>query len=366
MRTIHAVTTESEDKEKYYEEDESLVDAQERYYGEAEMFSEVDKIALAVWGKTQAKNQEQREGYIERKDFKTVFKGTLPESTQRIRKEKPNANDKERLAYDVVLSAPKSVSMALHLEGDLRVFDAHMEAVQETLELIEKELAMARIQVNGQRQVVKTGNLIAALLPHHTSREGDMQLHTHTLIMNGTKCPDGEWRALYHEPLVQAQWVGGFYRQKLAEKMQELGYRIYNTEHGFELSGYSPSDLKLFSKRNIEIVKALEAEGLSVNAQNKKDKVLTTRKAKSKTGKSLENKQEEWREEGHSHQVGQLERSHPIKIQPNQEAATESVNSAIRHLSERSVSFNRNDIYSYVFQHIYDGGRDFEQINRAI
>jgi conjugative relaxase-like TrwC/TraI family protein len=133
MRTIHAVTTESEDKEKYYSEDESLVDAQERYYGEAEMFSEIDKIALAVWGKTQASDQEKREGYIERKDFKTVFKGTLPQTNQRIRGEKPNANDSERLAYDVVLSAPKSVSMALHLEGDLRVFDAHMEAVQETL-----------------------------------------------------------------------------------------------------------------------------------------------------------------------------------------------------------------------------------------
>lgn len=57
------------------------------------------------------------------------------------------------------------------------------------------------------------------------------------LIMNGTKCPDVEWRSLYHEPLVQAQWVGGFYRQKLAEKIQKLGYRIYNTEHGFELLG---------------------------------------------------------------------------------------------------------------------------------
>lgn len=71
--------------------------------------------------------------------------------------------------------------MALHLEGDLRVFDAHMEAVQETLEVIEKELAMARIRTNGNLQIVKTGNLIAALLPHHTSRDGDMQLHTHTL-----------------------------------------------------------------------------------------------------------------------------------------------------------------------------------------
>jgi conjugative relaxase-like TrwC/TraI family protein len=364
MRTIHTVTTGSEDKEKYYEEDESLVDTQERYYGEVETLSKIEQMTKAVWGKTQG--EEKREGYIEREDFKTIFKGTLPGTNQRIRGEKPNANAQERLAYDVVLSAPKSVSMALHLEGDSRVFDAHMEAVQETLGLIEKELAMARIQVNGERQVVKTGNLIAALLPHHTSRDGDLQLHTHTLIMNGTKCPDGEWRSLWKEPLAQAQWVGGVYRQKLAQKMQELGYRIYKTEHGFELTGYRPEDLKVFSKRNQKIVEAVIDEGRTVNAQSKKDKVLTTRKAKSKGDKSLENKQEEWREEAQSHQVSQLERSLPIKIQPSQEAANESVNSAIRHLSERSVTFERNDIYSYVFQQICEDGRDFEQIHRAI
>ena len=364
MRTIHTVTTESEEKEKYYEEDESLLDAQERYYGEAESFSEVDRLALAVWGKTQA--PEKREGYVEREDFKSVFKGTLPESTQPIRRGKPNAQDKERLAYDLVLSAPKSVSMALHLEGDLRVFDAHMDAVQETLAVVEKELACARIQVNGERQVVKTGNLIAVLLPHHTSRDGDMQLHTHTLIMNGTKCPDGEWRALWKEPLANAEWVGGLYRQKLAEKMQGLGYRIYNTEHGFELQGYSRKDLEVFSKRHQEIVKAVEKDGLSVNAQNKKAKVLTTRKAKSKGGKSLEEKQALWREEARSRPISQVDQSDPIHVRPKLDTAKEEVDSAIRHLCERSVSFSRHDVYTYAYQHIRDGGRDFEQITQAI
>lgn len=182
MRTIHTVTTESEEKEKYYEEDESLLDAQERYYSEAEAPSEVDRLVLAVWARSQG--EQHLKGYVERPDFKSVFReGTLPGSSQRIRGNRPNASNHERLAYDVVLSAPKSVSMALHREGDLRIFDAQMEAAQETFAVIEKELACARIQVNGERQVVKTGNLIATLLPHHTSREGDMQLHTHMLLI---------------------------------------------------------------------------------------------------------------------------------------------------------------------------------------
>ena len=105
---------------------------------------------------------------------------------------------------------------------------------------------------------------------------------------------------------------------------------------------------------------------MPVNAQNKKDKVLTTRKAKSKGGKSLEEQQAEWEEEAISRQTGQLYRSHPIEIKPSFEAASEDVNSAIRHLSERSVSFSRHDIYAYAFKHVRAGGRDLEPINQAI
>jgi len=365
VRTIHTVTNESEEKEKYYEEDESLVDAQERYYGEAESLSEVDKMTRAIWGGTLAMD-EQLEGHIAREDFKSLFKGTLPVSSQRIRGERPNAADKERLAYDVVLSAPKSVSMALHWEGDLGLFDDHMESVKDTLVMIEQKFAQTRIQVNGVRQVVNTGNLIAALIPHHTSRDGDMQLHTHTLVMNGTKGSDGVWRSLCKEALAQAEWVGGYYRQRLAERAQKRGYRIYNTEHGFELVGYSREDIEVFSKRNQAIVKAVKEDGLPVNAENKKQKVLLTRQAKSQSGQKLEEIQERWRAEGESRQVGKSVREHPLDIKPDFQTAVDEVNSAIRHLKERSVSFSCNDIYTYALKHVHAEGLSLEQIDQAI
>ncbi|MGB8698017.1 MAG: MobF family relaxase, partial [Thermosynechococcaceae cyanobacterium] len=176
MRTMHTLTSGVKEKVEYYEEDESLVDAQERYYGEAETVSAVDRMSQAVWSGTAAK-REGLAGVIVREDFKAVLRGTLPHTDERIRWDNPNPDTKERLAHDVVLSAPKSISMALHLEGDLRLFDAHTAAVQATLDLIEQEVAQTRIQVNGFRSVVFTGNLIAALIPHHTSRDGDMQLH---------------------------------------------------------------------------------------------------------------------------------------------------------------------------------------------
>jgi conjugative relaxase-like TrwC/TraI family protein len=57
----------------------------------------------------------------------------------------------------------------------------------------------------------------------------DMQLHNHCVIMNDTQCPDGKWRSLWHESIVDAEWLGSYYRQLLARKVQQLGYEISET-----------------------------------------------------------------------------------------------------------------------------------------
>ncbi|ABW32306.1 conserved hypothetical protein (plasmid) [Acaryochloris marina MBIC11017] len=357
----------------YYDEDESLVDAPERYYSESEVITDIDRMSTAVWVGSNAIVQKLGT-YVKREDFKALSRGFLPESlksvaggaVQRIRGKKPNEEDKERLAHDLVLSAPKSVSMALHLEGDNRIFDAHMEAVLETFELLEREYAQTRIQVNGVRSVVDTGNMIAALMPHHTSRDGDMQLHTHMLIMNGTEGPDGRWRSLSHEKLAQAKWIGSFYRQKLAEKVQRLGYRIYQTKDAFELVGYDRSDVEVFSKRHRAIVKAVQKEGLEVTPENKKLKVLPTRKAKRGVGKKLEIIQDHWREEARSQGVGHPVLAEPLAVMPDPDRARYEVESAIRHYAEWSSIFEKDDIYAYVFKTLKRQGMAMEQVDEAI
>jgi conjugative relaxase-like TrwC/TraI family protein len=254
MLTIRTITSDNKDLVDYYEKDEALVDAHERYYTESGVVSEIDEMTIAVWhGK--AAERLGLSGHAGREDFATLSRGTQPGTNERIREKKPNPEDKERLGHDLCFSAPKSVSMALHIEGDNRVFEAHDKALKETMDAAEELLAQARIQVNGVRTVENTGNLAMMMIPHHTSREGDPNLHTHVYVMNGTFCPDGKWRSLSHESLVHAEWLGSLYRQKLAENMQALGYRIYVTQDGFELEGYSRKDIEVFSKRHRAIEK---------------------------------------------------------------------------------------------------------------
>jgi predicted AAA+ superfamily ATPase len=236
-----------------------------------------------------------------------------------------------------------------------------MEAAKETLDLVESMYAQARVQIAGNRQVVDTGNLVVAMIPHHTSREKDMQTHTHCVIMNGTQCEDGQWRSLWHESIRDAEWLGSYYRSRLAQKVQQLGYEIYEKElkqgYSFELKGYTSAQIDAFSKRSQAIVKSLEDRGLEINSQNRDAAVLTTRKAKT-VDESLEEFQARLIEEANTYGI-QTPECLEGGVKPLAHgSAKEELESAIRHLTERSVSFSHGDIYEYVFEHIQAFGVD--------
>uniref|UniRef100_B8HZ01 Conjugative relaxase domain protein n=1 Tax=Cyanothece sp. (strain PCC 7425 / ATCC 29141) TaxID=395961 RepID=B8HZ01_CYAP4 len=357
MRSLHTITSGHQEKEDYYTQDESLCDGQADYYGQSAQStteSSVQSLTQALWyGKGAARLGLV--GIVQRQDFQSVFYGDQPGGQERIRGERPNPDTKERLAHDLTLSAPKSVSMTLHLGGDERLFQAHLEAVQETLDLVESRYAQTRVQIDGERRVMRTGHLIAAILPHHTSREGDLQLHCHCVLMNGTFCPDGNWRSLWHEGMVNAEWLGSYYRLRLAQKVQDLGYAIDETrlEQGgaFEIQGYSREAIEAFSKRSRQIVAYLEQHRQCVNSATRDGAVLTTRKAKQMEG-TLEDYQARWRLEANVLGINAvLPQAQPVTLY-GYGTAREELASAIRHLSERSVSFSREDLYSSVFDRI--------------
>lgn len=359
MFSINTVTSGIREKEQYYTEDESLAKSKERYYAVKADSIESQQLTITnqkkaaqlteakVYGRGAAELGLQ--GSISQKDFKSLFYGYQPDSTERIRGYKPNPDSQERLAEDVTFSAPKSVSITLHLGGDNRLFEAHTEAVREVLAEIERRYIQTRIQVNKKRQIVNTGNLIAAMIPHHTSRDGDMQLHTHAVIFNGTKGKDRVWRALHNDALSNQQWLGHLYQQKLAHKVQSLGYAIHSTKGGFELSGISQKAIQVFSKRSRSIVARLQTEGKQINHRNRDEAALTTRKAKN-SSQTLEEYQQQWKTEAQTHDIKvPLPQSTPIVPQQFQ-TAVQALDRAISHLSERSVSFTRDDIYKYIYQ----------------
>ena len=100
--------------------------------------------------------------------------------------------------FDLTFSAPKSVSVVYALgkpEIQEAVRRGHDRAVAEAIGYVERSAVMVRRGAGGASVERATG-LITAAFRHRTSRLGDPQLHTHVLVANLARGPDGRWSAL--------------------------------------------------------------------------------------------------------------------------------------------------------------------------
>jgi hypothetical protein len=107
--------------------------------------------------------------------------------------------------YDLVFSCPKSVSLLHALTGDdavrREVSEAHEAAWHAALGYLEREACVVRRGHGGAVREHGDG-FVAAAFRHRTSRAQDPHLHTHVIVANMTRTPDGEWRALDGEAIL--------------------------------------------------------------------------------------------------------------------------------------------------------------------
>jgi conjugative relaxase-like TrwC/TraI family protein len=120
--------------------------------------------------------------------------------------------------------------------------------------------AAARIRTGGQQNDRFTGNLVAALFTHDTSRALDPHLHTHCIVLNATfDQAEHRWKALQNYELLRAKkFAENAYYHELSRELRSLGYRIRNRARGdFQVEGVSEELCDRFSKRDAEIDRAL-------------------------------------------------------------------------------------------------------------
>jgi hypothetical protein len=145
----------------------------------------------------------------------------------------------------------------------------------------------------GGSEFVKGNGYLAAAYVHRSSRNGDPQLHTHVLIANATKGPDGRWTRLYHPAIYDhAKTAGYIYEAQLRHELfRGLGVGWQEVRNGIaEIDGFADEHLRTFSTRRAEI---LEAAGPDASARARQIANLTTRAAKEK-GVTRENLRERW------------------------------------------------------------------------
>ena len=125
------------------------------------------------------------EGGVEQEQFTQVLRGRAPGGKELFSRKVNQA--KRRAATDFTFSAPKSVSVAGLVQGDERVIAAHHLAVERALAVLEERYAETRVMTATGRKKIGTGNLIAAVFAHGTSRAAEPQLHSHCVVMNATQ-----------------------------------------------------------------------------------------------------------------------------------------------------------------------------------
>lgn len=169
-------------------------------------------------------------GEVANADMDAIRQGKLPDGTDLSRM--VNGVNKHRSGYDLTFSAPKSVSMMILIGGDTRLLDAWNRSVENGMKEVEKFIS-ARITDGGKTDTVLTGNMVAALYNHDTSRALDPQIHTHALVFNTTFAED-KWRALasdtrmkngFGENLYALQVaIGNLVLQPFRQEAEKLGY----------------------------------------------------------------------------------------------------------------------------------------------
>ena len=169
--------------------------------------------------------------------------------------------------FDLVFGAPKSVSL-LHALGDhdtrLAVSQAHESAWQAALAYLEDEACVTR---RGKAGIVRehAGGFVAAAYRHRTSRANDPHLHTHVIVANMARSPDGTWRALEGDAILRGYRLaaGYLYQAHLrAELSRSLGVEWCDPVKGMaEIRGIPRTVLEAFSTRRRQITDRLEETG---------------------------------------------------------------------------------------------------------
>jgi len=220
-------------------------------------------------------------GSVEREDHLKTLQGFDPRTGEALVQK---AGENRRYAIDLTFSAPKSVSIAWAVgneEVKKGVEEAQDRAVEKVLEFMEEKFELGRRGSAKEGTITKERvKLLAAAYRHGSSRELDMQIHTHLMLQNLGLRTDGTWGALNEKELFEWKLaLGAVYRAELSGEMAKLGFGIEADRDYFRLAGIPPELEEEFSKRRAQIEKALKDRGIS-GGKAAEVAALDTRKAK--------------------------------------------------------------------------------------
>lgn len=198
-----------------------------------------------------------------------------------------------RVGWDITFNPPKSVSVLHVLSGNDQIVQAVQRAAKATLREMEKE-ARVRVRKGGKDEDRVTGEIVAAMFRHYTTRPTpvpgkketdksmpDPHLHVHAFVMNVTYDPVEErYKALQIGRMKElAPFAESFFHADLARRLGEMGIALERRGRRWEVAGVSDELIQRFSRRTQEIEKLAKEKGID-NPDRKAELGAKTRQPK--------------------------------------------------------------------------------------
>lgn len=190
-----------------------------------------------------------------------------PERRDAIGLEARKSTREARLYADMTFSPPKSWSVlhaslervGRHDEADA-VWQSWLSGVNASLDYLQREAGYSRAGYHGSvvggrssGRWVDAHDWVMSGWRHHTSRDGDPQLHIHVAVLNRVMCEDGTWRTLDSKAITRVRPAAEALAHRVAEQQlgRSLGVSFETRPDGAarEVVGIDARARDLFSSR---------------------------------------------------------------------------------------------------------------------
>jgi len=211
---------------------------------------------------------------VTKDDLRELLRGYTPDGQAALVQNagKFDGTKRDRMpGFDLTFSAPKSVSICWAIGSDetrAGIERAQFQAVKKCVEGFENHIVIRFGK--GGTQHEKAG-LIVGVVQHVTSRQidkktmPDMQLHSHTMVINTGIAKSGKSGAVKGYDFYQMQKdYDALYKAELSKGLREMGFSLKTTKHGFEVEGVPAEVIQHFSKRSRQIEEKAPRNGSDV------------------------------------------------------------------------------------------------------
>lgn len=270
MLTIHEITGATDAK---------------RYYAAADYYSQGQET-VGLWGGKLAASLGLF-GKVTKDDFDRMVDNLHPATGERLTQ---RTTENRRVGYDFTVSQNKSASILRAFAGEelAKALDAARDdAIAGMMAEVEADM-QCRERRNEADHDVPTGNLAFAAFHHTTSRPvpgqvPDMNEHTHLVVFNATRRPDGKIFAGQFGNLKRdGEYYSAVFDSLYSRNLEKRGFAIARQGgKKWEIAGIPQAVIDKFSKRTDEIETEAERQGI-VDARRKAELGAKTRSRKQK------------------------------------------------------------------------------------